>query len=385
MVMCMKGFTFLTTDQIYGDSQLDIIKNMGASCEITDFSILNGGSVIESYTAAEGKTRNGSGSWWTRTKCGRRTVYDAFYKTTGPSISEINGRTTGARPALPYSSISGISSNGVRNSLGIIEVEYGEYPQMVVDEYQSRELEKKFKGGYLKPSGKKYTNDRECWDDYDEGFWPYEYIEYIYNGKKYIRIVAGHNGFGYQGAEKRLSDGRIIKRGEPYWIEVEPIKWLVDERADIALSKRIIFAGIQFDRRKKYRGNFRRTGIKQFMDKYFSKEIVSDRVYTEETQTNDQQNNETLSSLNNGSFESQNESNENNGARHDIHSTSDEEVERDSASKELNAMIKEKLEAEERIREDKKSMLHKLKEYLARKNAQSSEQEASHNINGKSK
>ena len=373
----MEGFTFLTEQQIFGDSQLDILKKYGTACAITDFSILLGGQVSSDYTNEGTTGKDRIGYWWAKT----RYMYGVRLVSSPLEYDRADTHENGARPALPYSSISRISSNGVRNSLGIIEVEYGEYPQTIVDEGFSRELEKNYKlGTGIRKTGKTYTTDSvvDSAND-DDRFKPRKHEEFEYKGRKYIRIIGYDNINGY-----KLSDGRTIEFGKPYWVEVEPIKWLVDERTGIALSKKIIFAGVMFHSARRYK-NFDRTDIKHFMDKYFSKEIVSDRVYTEETQTNDQQNNETLSSPNNGSFESQNESNENNGARHDIHSTSDEEVERDSASKELNAMIKEKLEAEKRIREDKKSMLHELKEYLARKNKQSSEQEESDNTNSKSK
>ena len=39
----------------------------------------------------------------------------------------------------------------------------------------------------------------------------------------------------------KLSDGRTIQVGSPYWVKVEPIKWMIDEKANIALSKKLIF------------------------------------------------------------------------------------------------------------------------------------------------
>mgnify|MGYP002513975070 CR=1 FL=1 len=68
-------------------------------------------------------------------------------------------------------------------------------------------------------------------------------------------------------------DDNSYDLGDICWIKVEPIKWLVDERANIALSKKIIFSGVQFKNRRDYKGDFDRTDIKQFMDKHFSKDI----------------------------------------------------------------------------------------------------------------
>ena len=68
------------------------------------------------------------------------------------------------------------------------------------------------------------------------------YLEYEYNGKKYIRFVGDSNCSG-----ETLSNGRVVRKGVPYWVEVEPIKWIIDEKADVALSKKILFAGVIFD------------------------------------------------------------------------------------------------------------------------------------------
>ena len=67
--------------------------------------------------------------------------------------------------------------------------------------------------------------------------------EQMYNGKKYIRFIGNSNSNG-----EILSNGEFVEIDKPYWILVEPIKWLVDEINDIALSKKIIFSGVQFNR-----------------------------------------------------------------------------------------------------------------------------------------
>lgn len=95
--------------------------------------------------------------------------------------------------------------------------------------------------------------------------------------KKLTKVsFADRNGRG-----SFLSDGREIEIGNIYWVHVEPIIWLVDEKADIALSKKLIFSGVQFINRRWFRGDFAETHIKQFMDNYFSKEIVNNRLYSQ--------------------------------------------------------------------------------------------------------
>lgn len=266
--LCMNNFTFLTDEQIFGNDQLDILKKYGTKCAITDFSILLGGYVSDYYTS-EGNTRKDrTGWWWTKSSDGdndARVVYRH-----GFSIwYSVRERRGGARPALPYSSISSIASNGVRGRNGILEVEYGEYPQTIVSEDFARTLERAYSNRTINQTGKSYTTDSVSYQDTDTSFQARTHIEYEYNGRKYIRFVGDSNCSG-----EILSDGRTIQNGDVYWVEVEPIKWMIDEITNIALSKKLIFSGVQFNRERNYKGNFNRTDIKEFMDRHFSKDIT---------------------------------------------------------------------------------------------------------------
>ena len=280
----MNNFTFLTDEQIFGNNQLDIISRYGTKCAITDFSILLGGYVSSDDYTSEGNTRKDrTGWWWTKTPYNN----NAHLVLTNGNRDwyTVRSRNGGARPALPYSSIQSISSNGVRGASGIKEIEYGEYPQTIVDENYSRELERAYNNGSLRTTGKNYTTDSVRYQDYDTNFRARAHTEYEYNGSKYIRFVGDSNCDG-----EVLSDGRTIQSGNTYWVRVEPITWLVDERANIALSKKLIFSGVQFKNRRDYKGDFDRTDIKQFIDNYFSKEIVTDRVYSPTTSVEQTQN-----------------------------------------------------------------------------------------------
>lgn len=64
--------------------------------------------------------------------------------------------------------------------------------------------------------------------------------------------------------------------GSPVWIMVEPIDWIIfrsKNNRKYLLSKNILFAGIPFDTKETYDGDFENTFIKKFMDEYFSKDI----------------------------------------------------------------------------------------------------------------
>ena len=264
----MNDFTFLTKEQVFGDKQLDILKKYGTKVAISDYAILLGGAVSGNYISEGNNLKNRTGWWWTKTSNGYYKVFIAD----GYGHSNwyyVYSRDVGARPAITYSSVQLISTNRKRNSSGILEIEYGEYPQTIVDEIYSFELEKEFNNVRLKTTGKSYTTDSIGLKDIDTSFRARTHTEYEYNGGKYIRFVGNSNCDG-----EVLSDGRRIKSGNAYWVRVEPITWLVDEKANIALSKKIIFSGVQFNIFNFYNGDFDKTDIKEFMDKYFSKEII---------------------------------------------------------------------------------------------------------------
>ena len=280
----MSGFTFLTEDQVFGKNRLKIFEEYGTKCTMTDFSKLLD-YFRATYMSASNQEilkrqlKDKVGDWWTKSLYGNRNV--VVVCTDGNKTWDFSdGRHAAARPAITYSEISSMCSEPVRRENGVLEVEYGEYPQMVVDENYSGELEEEFNNGNLKVTGKSYTTDSPCC--FNAEFSPRKHIEYEYKGKKYIRFCKGLNHDG-----KNLHNLTKISEDIPFWVSVEPITWLVDEKADIALSEKIIFAGVQYKFSKfgmdDYDGDFDKTDIKQFMDTYFSKEIVCDRAYSQPT------------------------------------------------------------------------------------------------------
>lgn len=271
----MKNMTFLESDQIFGSNskdQLDIFKKYGVLAAISDFSICLGGCVSGADFSKDGKSlENRTGIWWTRTDDGdndARVVSwdgsDGYYYVTH--------RRVGYRPAFSFSSIEEIAPNGVRgrNKFDVYEIEYGEYPQSAVSKSLQNDLESLFNRGSLKRTGKTYTTDSRRYTQYEAGFSKQEHIEYEYNGRRFVRVKV--NSF-FDGEDFSLSNGLKYKDGDYVFIEVEPIKWLVDEKERIALSKNILFAGVQFNKIRNYKGNFSKTDVKSFMDSYFSKEI----------------------------------------------------------------------------------------------------------------
>lgn len=294
----MLDFTFLTTGQIFGykvfdlfdlkfarhyyDKQLDVFKRYGTECAITDFSILLGGSV-KNYHDNEGRVgENRAGWWWSSTytissnskahAIGSRAINDYAI---GYNVFNCD---VGGRPATNFSLIRHFCSKQKQLENGILEVEFGEYPQDIVNEELSDELEKAYLNGLIKQTGKSYTTNLEL-PHLKKNYIERNHIEYEYNGKKYIRVVSDSEIWL---DEIVLSDGRKVESNSVYWISIEPIKWFLDKKTNILLSKKVLFAGIPYGEKvegieeKKYslKNCFNYSLIKQFMDKYFSKDII---------------------------------------------------------------------------------------------------------------
>lgn len=273
----MSDFTFLTKEQITTGNWVNvyILSDYGSECVFTDFSILLGiGHDGIDHTWERHMYKYRTGYWWTKTSDHDN---DAIFIGSNGAVraGRVDCRIVGARPVVPYSSIKPFSSNMVSDD-EIKEIEYGEYPQTIVDKNYSKELERAYNDGNLIITGKKYTTDSNFYDDLEKKFIPRTHTEYEYNGSKYIRFKGDSNCTG-----EYLSDVRKVRLGGTYWVRVEPIIWLIDEEADLALSKKIIFSGVQFNHSRDYNDDFDSTDIKQFMDNYFSKEIVADRVYSQ--------------------------------------------------------------------------------------------------------
>lgn len=281
----MSNLTFLTKEQCLESEKLDILQKRGTKAAITDFSILLGGWVdrkntnynhIDGDDSLEGRT----GNYWTKSDDGDIGVRVVVVIASGDRRrSYVDGRDEGARPALPFSSIASIPTNGVsgapkRARDGVLEVEYGYYPQKAVSRDMQEKLERAFERRSLSRTGKKYTTDSRKDDEYDKMFLPKQHEEFQLDGKRYVRVEANSC---FDGMEFKLSNGESYKDGDPVWVEVSPVKWLVDEKAKIMLTDKLIFAGVQFNIIDYHTEDFDKTDIKKFMDKYLSKELEQSR------------------------------------------------------------------------------------------------------------
>ena len=260
----MLNFTFLKGDQIWGDNALDVMKRYGTKVAPTDLTAISGGLMSCDDCTSENDLTCVS---WSASSFAKFCVLCVF-STGNEDWYDMNERMISARPALPPSEAFKISLKNIHKGPNGAQIgEYGEYPQMVAGKETSAKLEKLLETKSLRSTGKKYVFNSVDLDDYHTSFNATSYPEYEMDGKKYIRVF----GRPYDEYSK-LSTGEWVRDGKPYWVEIQPIEWLMD-KSGWMVSKKCLFSGIQFDTKFKYYGDFSKTSMKRYLDTYFAKEI----------------------------------------------------------------------------------------------------------------
>ena len=157
----MSNFTFLTKEQCFGNDKLDVLKKRGTKAAITDFSVLLGGWFWDYYVDNDSSLEGRTDWYWTKSDDGdtdaRVVCVDG-----SRSLDCVSRRDGGARPALPFSSISNIPTNGEsgkRARDGILEVEYGYYPQKAASKDVQERLERAYRSGSISKTRNSYTTD----------------------------------------------------------------------------------------------------------------------------------------------------------------------------------------------------------------------------------
>lgn len=282
----MSDFTLLSYNQCNKmcTDFLDVFRKLGTSeAELTDFAKLFNEEIRygKSYWTKDIGTQSRLGKVQTEDEL-MSTKESAAYVTDGKfgMKTSVDGRH-GVRIALPYTSeIPHNVGSHIEDSYSLKSVEYGFYPQGVVADEVQEILEKAFKEGKIIETGKKYTVPTK--DDKRIDLPNFDSImEYEYQGKKYVRTQARFD-------KTQLSTGKEIQKDESIWIEVQPIKWLIDEKTNQMITEKVVLSGMQFDilqsfekaRNGQYypkQRTFEQTLIKQFMDKCWSKEIESSK------------------------------------------------------------------------------------------------------------
>ena len=279
-------FTLLTKKESQG--ALEVIKKFGTQTAPSDLAIILGADVQE-REAPKFLCR-----CWTKTPFDELCVETTYYN---GSIYRNNcrNRDLSIRPVLPPEETANLVPDRRKTDpSGVEVVEYGEYPQALVDKDTAQKLDEAFGTGVfgkvmalfkekkVKPTGRTYTFDSILHQDFKDHFQPETCPEYEYKGKKYIRIKPRPtNG---------LKSETLPEEKKPCWVEVKPIEWLVDPTGTW-VSKNALISGIQLVVwANGYTGDFQNTFMKKYLDTYFAKEIGhEERVERVEQKKREQQ------------------------------------------------------------------------------------------------
>ena len=268
--------TFLREEDIWGDNALEVIKAYGTAVGISDVAIALGTCMGSGTKNSAGVA---SGLAWSASSNKNGNVRTVTFDGDKYNIDPIERRAA-VCPALPFSATSLIRPNNVRamrlaNGKTVQICEYGAYPQTVAPKSISQELEAQYQKNALKTTGKNYTFDSVELDAYSTGFTPRNCEEYMFNGKRYVRI----KGKPYD-RNSVMSDGTSVQKGQAYWFEVQPIEWLMDPKGTW-VARQALFAGIQFDTDSSYDGNFANTAMYNYLQTHFAKEMEAQRQFEE--------------------------------------------------------------------------------------------------------
>ena len=268
--------TFLREEDIWGNNALEVMQAYGTKVGVSDVAIALGTCMGSGTKNSAGVASGYAWSASSYKNVNVRTVdLDGAKNCFNP-----NRRIAAGCPALPFSATSKICPNNMKtmrlaNGKTVQICEYGAYPQTVAPKSVSQELEARYQKNALKTTGKTYTFDSAELDAYSTGFTPRNCAEYSFAGKKYVRI----EGKPYD-SDSILSDGTSVQKGQAYWFEVQPIEWLMDPKG-MWVSRQALFAGIQFDMKEKYDGNFTNTAMYNYLQTHFAKEMEVQRQFEE--------------------------------------------------------------------------------------------------------
>ena len=260
--------TLLTEDQIWESTALPVIQALGSRVPATDFALIMGAETRESITTP---LHAPACATWTISAAARahvRTVGvlgQAYYF---PS----NHRSLGVRPVLtPQETVKikpeSISFIQFPNRDSIAVATYGQYPQTIAPRDIVDKLQNDLYRQKLKLTGHSYTYDPRDLTCFESGPLLKSAPEYIFEGQTYIRLKSKVQGL------LQLSDGQKTFEGKISWVQVQPVKWLMDPTG-YWVATHALTAGLQFNLQKDYDGVFNHTDMHRFLNGHMAKELA---------------------------------------------------------------------------------------------------------------
>ncbi len=241
-------YGLLTEEQVFGEEPAEVIRALGAACEVTDYAVLRGAKAVSS---SKGRTA----SWLLSSVAGYGDV--SAVDEEGCRAVAYAAAKGNLRPVIPCADPSLITDVIRRDISGFARAEYGEYPQTAAERTLARTLQSEFAEGRLIKTGKTFDG---------------MYEELVYRGEKYIRVP-------YEATEPvTLSDGREYRAGDAVWIRVLPVQWLQDQSARLLISRRILVGDVPFSGENYYDGEFCASLAWALLNGTFAEDLVPSRI-----------------------------------------------------------------------------------------------------------
>ena len=241
-------YGLLTEEQVFGEEPAEVIRALGAACEVTDYAVLRGAKAVSS---SKGRTA----SWLLSSVAGYGDV--SAVDEEGCRAVAYAASKGNLRPVIPCADPSLITDVIRRDISGFARAEYGEYPQTAAERTLARTLQSEFSEGRLIKTGKTFDG---------------MYEELVYRGEKYIRVPCEATD------PVTLSDGREYRAGDAVWIRVLPVQWLQDQSAQMLISCRILVGDVPFSGENYYDGEFRASLAWALQNGTFAEDLVPSRI-----------------------------------------------------------------------------------------------------------
>lgn len=252
--------------EVNGENRLNVIKKRGARAGITEFAEMLGGtngrpSLLENEIYGNYCTED---IYDTKNviAIGIQNLNNKVAKDGQTLFVSRKNREVGIRLIMEMDSDNSIPTNGKepkRAEDGVLEVEYGYLPKRRVNNKEEEKLRKVEEKGKLIETPYEYTTDyRQMKSGEGKEIIPNKRKVYEYKGKLYIK-----QSFLCKVGEAVWEAGKFSN--EEYFVEVLPVKWLVDLNAKKMITEDIVWAGVEFN------------NLAMFINKYLSKEMFQIR------------------------------------------------------------------------------------------------------------
>lgn len=241
--------------------------NRSTKAKISDYALLTGIDIPDMYSRTL-DTRYLEGKYWIKTSiCDKE---GSVINNNGRISWDFNHKNNiGLRLKMSYQDAKDYIENEEVIDDRFSKVRLGKLPRRCLSFEEVYRLEKLLSSFNLQLTGNSYTvNDLPI---IEKGFKERKQIEYTDTLKKYVKIEANTKNKGII-----LPNGLELIDGNYYWVEVEPITWIVDKEKDLMVTEEIILSGIPYDFEFSYSNSYKDTFINHFLNNILNKEIFRD-------------------------------------------------------------------------------------------------------------